>query len=304
MTPAPAGRHGHYLSFVSRVAAFVAAGVLLCACEPPAPLENDDSLRIVTLAPHLTELVFAAGAGEFLVGVSAYSDYPPEALELPIVSDAFTVDQERLALLAPTLVLAWDGGNPGPLIDELAAAGYRVESIRTHGLSDVPAAIERIGVLAGRETVAEEVSGVFRDRIEELRAQYSQEEPVSVFYQVSSRPLYTVGGTHYISDIIRLCGGHNVFNDLDELAPAIGVEAVIDRDPEVMLAANADGGPPFAIWDRWSHIQANRFDNRFTVDADEIARPSVRLVSAAAAVCEHLHAARQRTAGNSNDPAS
>ncbi len=280
---------------MSRIAALVVAAVLLCSCERPAAVDGDGSLRIVTLAPHLTELVFAAGAGEFLVGVSAYSDYPPEALELPVVSDAFTVDQEQLALLAPTLILAWDGGNPGPLIEELSAAGYRIEAIRTHGLTDVPAAIERIGALAGRETAAQDVSRSFRSRIEELRAQYADERPVSVFYQVSSRPLYTVGGTHYISDIIELCGGWNVFSDLDELAPAIGVEAVIERNPQVMLAAHADSDSPFSIWDRWTHLHANRSGSRFTVNADEIARPSVRLVSAATEVCRHLQTARERS---------
>ena len=275
------------------IAALVLVGVLLCGCDRPQSTQSDDSLRIVTLAPHLTELVFAAGAGEYLVGVSAYSDYPPEALEIPVVSDAFTVDQEQLAVLAPTLILAWDGGNPVPLIEELAASGYRVEAIRTHGLADIPVAIERIGELAGRDDAAATVAREFREGIAALREQHSQTSTVSVFYQVSSRPLYTVGGSHYISDIISLCGGRNVFDDLGELAPAVSVEAVIDRNPEAMLAADAGGNSAFEIWDRWPHIGANQTGNRFTVDADSIGRPSVRLVYAAAAVCEHLETARR-----------
>ena len=275
--------------------ALVLLGVLLCGCDRPRSPAPDDSLRIVTLAPHLTELVFAAGAGEHLVGVSAYSDYPPEALEIAVVSDAFTVDQEQLAVLAPTLILAWDGGNPQSLIDELSASGYRVEAIRTHGLSDIPAAVERIGELAAREPEAAEVARELRQGIADLRERYSQSSPVSVFYQVSSRPLYIVGGSHYISDIITLCGGRNVFEDLGELAPAVSVEAVIDRNPDVMLAADVGGDSTFEIWDRWPHIGANRSGSRFTVDADSIGRPSLRLADAAAAVCEHLETARRRS---------
>ena len=263
-------------------------------CDRPQSAASDDSLRIVTLAPHLTELVFAAGAGERLVGVSAYSDYPPEATDIPVVSDAFTVDQEQLAVLAPTLILAWDGGNPRPLIDELSASGYRVEAIRTHGLSDIPIAIERIGELAGRGSAAADVASEFRRGISNLRERYSQSPTVTVFYQVSSRPLYTVGGSHYISDIVALCGGRNVFDDLGELAPAVSVEAVIDRNPDAMLAADVGGDAAFGIWDRWPHIGANRSGSRFTVDADSIGRPSLRLVDAAAAVCRHLETARRR----------
>ena len=276
------------------IAALVLLGALLCACDRPVSNATGDSLRIVTLAPHLTELVFAAGAGDYLVGVSAYSDYPPEALELPIVSDAFTVDQEQLAVLAPTLILAWDGGNPTTLIEELSASGYRVEAIRTHGLDDIPVAIEHIGELAGRESPASDVARMFQRGIAELKDRHSQSSPVSVFYQVSSRPLYTVGGTHYISDIIALCGGRNVFDDLSDLAPAISVEAVIDRNPEAMLAAYAGGDAAFEIWDRWPHVRATQSGNRFTVDADSIGRPSLRLVDAASAVCEHLQTARQQ----------
>lgn len=267
--------------------------VLLCGCDRPQSSTSDEALRIVTLAPHLTELVFTAGAEEYLVGVSAYSDYPPAALEIPVISDAFTVDQEQLAVLAPTLILAWDGGNPRPLIDELSAVGYRVEAIRTHGLEDIPLAIERVGELTNTGPAVADIASSFRARADELRAAYSSADTVSVFYQISSRPLYTVGGSHYISDIIELCGGRNVFADLGELAPTVSVEAVIDRNPDVMLAADFDGVSPFEVWDRWPHLRANQAGNRFTVDGDAIGRASARLLGAAEEVCEHLASARR-----------
>lgn len=276
-----------------RSIAALALFALLCACDRPTATPAGESLRIVTLAPHLTELVYAAGAGEYLVGVSAYSDYPPEALELPVISDAFTVDQEQLAILAPTLILAWDGGNPVPLIDELSQSGYRVEAIRSHSLADIPMAIERIGELTGRTGKANAIAREFRQDIAALRDAHAALPQVSVFYQISTRPLYTIGGTHYISDIIELCGGRNVFDDLSELAPAVSVEAVIDRNPDAMLAAHVDGENIFEVWDRWPHLVANQTGNRFTVDADSIGRPSLRLVAAAMTICEHLVTGRQ-----------
>jgi iron complex transport system substrate-binding protein len=229
-----------------------------------------------------------------LVGVSAYSDYPTVVADIEVVSDAFTVDQERLKLLAPDLVLAWQSGTPAHVVDELQNGGYRVEVIRTRGLDDIAAAIRRIGTLTDRAVRAEEVAVGFEDGLHALRDRYVARDNVTVFYQVSLKPLYTINGAHYIGELIELCGGKNIFSDLSDLAPSVTVEAVVDRNPEVILAANADGDGAFAEWRRWPHLLANRYGNNFSVDSDEIARPSIRLVAAAAEICEHLETARQR----------
>jgi len=211
---------------------------------------------------------------------------------LPLVGDAFTIDQERLALLHPDLLLVWQSGTPAHVVDELQHAGYAVEIIRTRSLGDIEAALLRIGELAGTQQAARRAAGEFHAALETLRRQYVAAEPLRVFYQVSQRPLYTVSGGHYASELIELCGGSNVFAELTELAPTVDVEAVIDRDPEVMLASSDAGSDAFAEWDRWPDIAANRYGNRFLLPADELSRPTPRVVVAGTAICEALQAAR------------
>lgn len=279
---------------VALVATLLSCLALLAGCQQSTdtPGAFPEPRRIVTLAPHLAELVFAAGSGDLLVGVSAYSDFPPELGGIEVVSDAFTVDQERLRLLAPDLVLVWQSGTPSHVIDELRSAGYRVEAIRTRGLADIAAAIRRIGELTGRTSSAEEVALRFENDLGALGEQYSARDAVSVFYQVSLKPLYTINGEHYIGELIELCGGSNVFAELGELAPAVSVEAVVDRNPDAVLAGSADGDAAFVEWRRWPHLTANQHDNYFSVNSDEVTRPSLRLVAAAESICQHLVTAR------------
>ncbi len=274
----------------------------LFACnDAAAPRESPHAAsasRIVTLAPNLAELVFAAGAGDALVGVSAYSDYPPGVESLPAVGDAFTIDQERLALLRPDLLLAWESGTPGHIVDELRQAGYEVEIIRTRSLDDIALALIRIGTLAGTQRKAGEVAAEFTAALRKIGAANAGAEPIRVFYQVSSRPLYTVGREHYASELVSLCGGQNVFSDLVELAPAIDVEAVIDRNPEIMLAGDDAGDDAFSEWQRWPALAANQYGNRFLLPADELSRPTTRVLVAATAICEALRSGRANRAGH------
>lgn len=252
--------------------------------------------RVVTLAPNLAELVYAAGAGKTLVGVSAYSDYPPAVRALPQVGDAFLVDREQLALLGPDLVLAWQSGTPEHVVGELRAAGFRVETIRTRSLDDVAAALRRIGALTGFADVAAAAAAAYSADLERLRDRHAGADGIRVFYQVSARPLYTIGGPHYVSELIGLCGGRNVFADLEAPAPTVDVEAVVERDPEVLLASTDAGLDAFDEWRRWPAMAANRYDNRFLMPADEIGRATPRLVTAGKAVCEALDEARVRRA--------
>lgn len=252
--------------------------------------------RIVTLAPHLAELVYAAGAGDRLVGVSAYSDYPRPVRELPLVGDSFMVDQEQLGLLRPDVVLAWQSGTPAHVVDELRQLGYRVEVIRTRGLDDIPAALRQIGALAGTGQIAATAASRFADGVDALAESWSGALPIRVFYQVSGRPLYTVNGDHYVSELITLCGGENVFGDLRSLAPTVTEEAVLALDPEVLLAAGVEGEDPFAHWARWPTLAAIRYGNRFLVPADEIGRATPRLLAAGRTICEFLDSGRQRRA--------
>ena len=228
------------------------------------------------------------GAGEQLVGVSAYTDFPEAAARLPVIGDAFMLDLERMAMLGPDLLLAWHSGTPVHVVDELRSRGYRVEVIRTQSLEDIPVALRRIGELTGHGAAAELVAGEFVAGLQLLKEQAADAMPISVFYQVADRPLYTIGGEHYVNELIEICGGRNIFAELSSLAPLIGVEAVLENDPEVMLASTDAGPDAFKEWERWSNMAANRYRNRFWMPAAETGRATPRLLVAGAAICGAL----------------
>ncbi len=270
--------------------------------EPRAPGHGEEpATRIVTLAPHLAELVSAVGAGDRLVGVSAYTDRPPRAAALPVVGDAFSLDQERLALLEPDLLLAWASGTPEHVLDELRGRGYRVEAVRTRGLADVAEALLRIGELTGHREQAARTAAHFRSELARLAARYRKAPPVSVFYQVSQQPLYTINGEHYVSELIETCGGQNVFADLGDLAPMVSVEAVLARNPEVMLASSDNPPDVFAVWQRWPDLAVNRYANFFFLPANEIGRPTPRLLEAGETLCRNLDQAREHRAASGTE---
>ena len=276
-----------------RALALACLCVVLCACSRPSAdtTSEDSAQRVVTFAPNLAEIMFAVGAGERLVGVSAWSDYPRAVLELPEIGDAFSIDQEQLSLLQPDLLLVWESGMPEHTVDELRQRGYRVEAISTRNLDAVAEAMLRVGELTGQQTSAAVAARQFVDELEALRAAYENAEPIDVFFQISARPLYTVNREHFISEIIGLCGGNNIFADLDSFAPSVSVEAVIDRDPDVMLAAANAGDEAFDEWSRWPSLAADRYRNYFLLP-ETIGRGTPRLAMAARSLCTALEQAR------------
>ncbi len=278
--------------------ALLATLVVVIACSEKQVAEpvSTTAERIVSLAPNLTELVYTVGAGEQLVGVSAWSDYPREVLNLPVVGNAFTVDQEQLALAKPDLLLVWESGTPAHIVDELRSIGYNVTAIRTRELDDVADALLQIGELTGHADEAEKAAAAYRDELQVMRERYQSLPKIRVFYQVAARPLYTINNEHYISELISACGGKNIFEDLSDLAPTVDVEAVVDRDPEVMLASTDAGDDAFAEWQRWPDIAANRLGNLFLLPADEIGRATTRVIVAGNAMCLALQQARKNRA--------
>ena len=248
--------------------------------------------RIVTLAPHLAELVHAAGAGDRLVGVSEWSDHPPGVEQLPRVGNAFQVDQERLAALAPDLVLGWRGGNPDRMLAQLEQRGYRVVALETATLEDVALQLEAIGRLAGTDETAAAAARRYRESLAALRAEQAGKTELRVFYQVSWQPLYTIGGRQLISRVIALCGGRNVFAEVETLAPAVGLEAVVARDPEVILGGSSDAGQ-FDGWQRWASVSAVAGGHLYAVDGTLVTRPAPRILAGARQVCAALDRARE-----------
>jgi len=268
--------------------------LLLIACEPASEERSptpESAPRVVTLAPHLAELVFAVGAGDRLVGVSAYTDYPEAAAALPVVGDAFGIDQERLAALSPDVILAWDSGTPTATVDSLRAQGHRVEVISTRGLDDIESALRAIGrLVAGSES--DRIADDYRATLDEFRKTYADRSRMSVFYQVSERPLYTVNGEHYISELLGICGGDNVFADLRVLAPSVDVEAVVARDPAVLVTSG--NVSRLSAWDRFDDMQAVVNDARVALPSDEAGRPGPRVTVALRAACDALDDIRSR----------
>lgn len=254
--------------------------------------------RIVSLAPHITEILFAAGAGAHVVGVVAYSDYPEAAKTLPQVGGYSNVDMEAVAALRPDLVIAWESGNRNAHLDKLGALGIPVYLNEARSFEGVARSIEMFGRLAGTEAIAREAASVFRQRQAALAERYSDQPPVRMFYQIWNSPLMTVNGEHLISDVMRLCGGENVFASLAQLAPSIGVESVLAANPEVIIASGMDASRPEWLdqWRRWPDLRANQHGNLYFVPPDIIQRHTPRILDGAAQVCEFLQQARAKRA--------
>lgn len=255
--------------------------------------------RIVSLAPHLTEVLFAAGAGDKVVGVVNYSDYPEAATRLPQVGSFNNVDLEAVARLRPDLVLAWSSGNRAVNLDKLRALGIPLFISEVRKLDDVAHSLETVGRLAGTEDTAKAAADAFRARRDALAARYRARPPVRMFYQIWDRPLMTINGEHLISDAIRLCGGENVFAGLPQLAPTIGVEAVLAANPEAVVASGMGEARPDWLdqWKNWSGLSAAQADNLYFIPPQLIQRHTPRLLDGAEQLCGFLEQARaKRTA--------
>ena len=268
--------------------------LLLAACGREAASPAGE--RIVSVAPNLTELLFAAGAGGQVVAVSAYSDYPEAARRLPQIGDAFRLDYEAVVALSPTVAVVWDGGTPAGVTERLEELGIRVVAVPAYRLDDIATGLITLGELAGTQDVAATAAAGFRGEIGRLRATYRDRAKLRVFIQIDDAPLFTVGGTHLISEIVELCGGANVFADATALALPVDLESVLVRAPEVILSA--DNGDPLEFWARFADLDAVRNGNVFRAPADRLSRPSPRIAEGAEVVCRRLEEARAKRAGD------
>jgi iron complex transport system substrate-binding protein len=255
--------------------------------------------RIVSLAPHITELLFAVGAGDRLVATVDYSDYPDAARRIARVGSVHALDLERVLSLRPDLIVVWLHGSPQRQIERLALIGVPTYYSEPRRLDDVASTLERFGRLAATEAQARRAARDYRERLSALRARYSGRAPVDVFYQVWNRPLLTVNDAHLISDVLRLCGGRNVFGSLATLVPTVSLEAVLQANPQAIIASSegpqSDAGT-FAPWRAWPRLAAVAQGALFAVDADTISRQTPRILDATQTVCERLEAVRARMA--------
>lgn len=251
--------------------------------------------RIVTLSPHLTELVFAAGAGDRLVATVEYSEYPVAALEIPRIGDAFRLDIERIVSLHPDLVIAWDSGNPRPAVAQLRSLGVSVWTVEIRNPGEIADTLEHIGTATGLGQTANLKAEGLRQRLDDLSRQYQGVESLDYFYQVGARPLFTLNGSHLVSKGLSLCGGHNVFDQEPGLAFQVGYESVIIADPDALFAPYLEGdADPLAAWREWPAMRAVQKDALFLLPADSISRATPRFLDSLEYACKLLHSLREQ----------
>lgn len=287
---------------------------------PGAPVEVTDDMgvllrlpgparRIVSLAPHLTELMYAVGGGDRLVGAVDYSDYPPEARRLPRVGSNTNLDLEKIIALKPDLILVWRHGNAGGQIEALKTLHLPLYFSRPAHLEDVAGTLRKFGRLIDRPARGEEAAANFEARIRALRTAYAGRPPVSVFYQAWGSPLMTLSGKSIVDEVITLCGGRNIFASLNVVAPTVSIESVLAAAPQAIVAPSI-GATPSAVpladlsgWRKWRKMPAVAAGNLFTIDGDLLNRPTPRLAAGATALCQDLEQARERL-GMSHVPPS
>lgn len=256
--------------------------------------------RIVSLAPHVTELLYAAGGGDRIVGTVSYSDYPPQARDLPRVGDNKALDLERIAALKPDLIVVWRHGNAQKQTDRLRALGLPLFFSEPRKLESIPENLEKLGKLMDTGPVATRAAADFRQQVETLRKTYANRPPVTVFYQVWQQPLMTLNGQHMVSDMLALCGGRNLFGNEPPLVPTVSVEAVVAGNPEAMMTAGLGATRPdkpladFSMWEKWKSVTAVARNNLFIIDGDLVNRAGPRVVQGAAQICKDLDIARSR----------
>lgn len=252
--------------------------------------------RIATLSPGATELTYAAGAGDKVVAVVSYSDYPPEAKQVPSVGSHTRVDLETLVSLRPDLVIGWVTGNPAEQLETIEALGMPVFYIEPRDFEGVSTAIERLATLADTRREGDRVAQAFRDGMSELADQHADAERVSVFYQVWDEPLMTVNDAHLIGKVIELCRGQNVFGEQSRLVPRIDDESVLDVDPEAIIAGGMgeENRHWLTHWTRYPGLTAVTRENLFFVPPSLIQRPTPRLLEGSRLLCDKLEVARGR----------
>lgn len=273
----------------------IGAGLVICllAVLSASADAAEPAQRIISLAPSVSELAFDAGAGDHLVGVVAYSDYPAEAKKIPRVGDAYNVDFEKILALRPDLVLVWEPGTPVATVNRLRAFKLNIATIRTSHLADISAAVRQIGELAGTRATAQVQAGAYEKEIAALQQTYSQRAPVSMLLEIQHQPLYTISGRQIMSEIITGCGGRNIFAELEQLTPTVSIEAVIAENPQAIVSLDEEVKDITSRWSQWPSISAVQHDNVFKLQADLLSRSTLRTAQGMKTLCQSLDIARR-----------
>ncbi|MDC7703807.1 cobalamin-binding protein [Vogesella indigofera] len=255
----------------------------------PAPAQ-----RVISLAPHVTELAFAAGGGARLIAVDDNSDYPEAAKALPKAGSFRAIDLERIVAAKPDLLLVWLHGPSARQLEPLRQLGIPLFYSQPKRFADIPSNLRRIGQLLGSSAQAEQAARRFEQDLAALRQQQQGKSKLSVFYQVWDKPLYTLNGQHIVSDAIALCGGINIFARLPVTAPVVTDEAVIAANPQVILsAAMRHNDDLLRRWQRMPGIAAVQNRQLHQVNGDLLNRPTPRMIAGTRQLCAKLDLARR-----------
>jgi iron complex transport system substrate-binding protein len=253
--------------------------------------------RIISLAPHVTELVFAAGAGDLLVGVSEYSDFPEEAKKITSVGNIFALDLERLLALKPDLVIIWGTGNAKLLAKKLRDNKITVFESEPHNYEDIATSIEKIASLSGTENIGANTAQQFRMRLKNLARKYrlqDNEKPVGVFHQMVKSPLMTINHEHFISKMIELCGGKNVFAELKDISSTITTEALLLANPDFIFNSGKNNQTLVKEWANFPNLSAVKKQNLYSIPGDWLHRAGPRVLDATELLCKNIREARRK----------
>ncbi|MDH5370448.1 MAG: cobalamin-binding protein [Gammaproteobacteria bacterium] len=250
--------------------------------------------KIISLAPHITESLFAAGAGGKIIGAVSYSDYPEVAKKIPRVGGYPSLDLEKIISLKPDLVISWSSGNNKKQVDKLRSFGITVFLSEPRYPKDIAKTIQRFGVLAGTSNVAMKATDDFLQHYQSLQKRFSNKKKVKVFYQIWNKPIMTISGGHLISEIIELCGGENVFANLKTLTPRISLESVLASKSEVIISGGMGKARPEWVeeWKPWPELPAVKNGQLYFIDPALMQRVGPRILQGADKLCELLERAR------------
>ena len=254
---------------------------------------NQPAERVVSLSPHITELLYAVGGSEKIIAAVEYSNFPIEAKKLPRVGSGYRLDLEVIIGLKPDLIVGWKSGNNAAQLESLKKLGFNLYLSEPKKLQDIAKNLRDLGELLGEKQVSIEQSEIFLNGLSKLRKRNKQSRKVKVFYQVWEKPLFTVNGDHMISHIIDMCGGENIFKELNVLSPQVDIEAVIARNPDVIIAGAGESRENWLVnWEKWTSINAVKNKQLYGINADIIVRHSPRILQGANLICDALHRAR------------
>jgi iron complex transport system substrate-binding protein len=251
--------------------------------------------RVIAMAPHITELLFAAGGGERVVGAMNHSDYPEAAKRIPLVGSDAQIDLERVLALRPDLLVVWQTGNTERQLSQLKSLNIPIFYSEPKKLDEIATSLTRLGQLMGTDAVAQAAARDYRQKLARLTATYAQRPPVRVFYQIWEKPLFTLNGEHVVSDALRVCGGSNVFAGMKVTAPSVSTEAVLQENPEAVIGGERhDGQSGINIWKPYQGMLAVQRGNLFMLDSELLVRATPRIADGIAVLCEKLETARSR----------